>query len=101
MSLFDSIQPVVAKWTTRYRRSPVPAFLAWWKAELVGSLPARWQAWFQDRREVWLASIEGDELVLRREGQSEPLAVSIWVGPPTRSARNSPGWPDARSITTV
>ena len=74
MSLFDSIQPVVAKWTTRYRRSPVPAFLAWWKAELVGSLPARWQAWFQDRREVWLASIEGDELVLRREGQSEPLA---------------------------
>ncbi len=86
MSLFDSIQPVVAKWTTRYRRSPIPAFLAWWKAELVGSLPARWQNWFRDRREVWLAAIDGDELVLRREGQSEPLA-RLDLGRPANEIR--------------
>lgn len=51
MSLFDAIKPVTSKWAARYRRSPLPAFFAWWKAELVGCLPARWQTWFQDRRE--------------------------------------------------
>lgn len=74
MSLFDAIKPVTTQWTARYRRSPVPAFLAWWKAELVGMLPARWQAWFQDRRETWLASVEGTELRIQREGAAEPFA---------------------------
>lgn len=74
MPLFDALKPVTAKWTARYRRSPLPAFLAWWKAELVGLLPARWQAWFQDRRETWLATIDGDELRFQREGAPEPFA---------------------------
>jgi general secretion pathway protein L len=74
MPLFDALKPVTAKWTARYRRSPLPAFLAWWKAELVGMLPPRWQAWFQDRRETWLATIDGDELRFQREGTPEPFA---------------------------
>ena len=74
MPLFDALKPVTAKWTARYRRSPLPAFLAWWKAELVGLLPPRWQAWFQDRRETWLATIDGDELRFQREGAAEQFA---------------------------
>lgn len=74
MPLLDALKPVTAKWTARYRRSPLPAFFAWWTAELVGMLPARWQGWFQDRRETWLASIDGDELRFQREGAAEPFA---------------------------
>lgn len=74
MSALDALKPVLAQWATRYRRSPVPAFLAWWKGELVGCLPETWQAWLQDRREVWLASIDGQQLVLRRQGGTEPIA---------------------------
>jgi general secretion pathway protein L len=74
MSLFDALKPVTTQWTARYRRSPLPAFLAWWRAELVGMLPARWQAWLQDRRETWLAAIEENELRIQREGSAEPFA---------------------------
>src|SRR5690606_4649692 len=74
MPLLDSLKPVAAQWTARYRRSPIPAFLSWWKAELVGCLPVRWQSWFQDRRETWLAFLDGTELRLQREGQAEPFA---------------------------
>ena len=55
MSLLDAINPITTRWIARYRRTPLPAFFAWWKAELVGLLPATWQSWFQDRRETWLA----------------------------------------------
>jgi general secretion pathway protein L len=74
MPLLDSLKPVVAQWTARYRRSPVPAFLSWWKAELIGCLPASWQAWFQDRRETWFAIVDKDELRFQKEGQVEPFA---------------------------
>lgn len=74
MSALDALKPVLAQWTTRYRRSPLPAFLAWWKGELVGLLPEKWQAWLQDRREVWLASIDGQQLVLQRQGDPGPIA---------------------------
>lgn len=75
MPLFDAIKPVTAQWLARYRRSPLPAFFAWWKAELVGLLPAKWQDWFQDRRETWFTLIEGDELGFRREGETQPLVT--------------------------
>lgn len=74
MPLLDSLKPVIAQWTARYRRSPVPAFLSWWKAELVGCLPASWQTWFQDRRETWFAFLDGDDLRFQKEGQVEPFA---------------------------
>ncbi len=74
MPLFDSLKPVVAKWTARYRRSAIPAFLAWWKAELVGCLPPKWQAWFQDRRETWFAVLDDAHLHFQKEGQAAPFA---------------------------
>ena len=74
MSLFDALKPLTVKWTARYRRSPLPPFFAWWKAELVGCLPVRWQAWFQDRRETWFACIDEHELRFLREGTADPLA---------------------------
>lgn len=74
MSLLDSLKPVTAKWMTRYRRSPLPAFLSWWKAELVACLPRKWRAWFTDRRETWFAFIEDGELRFQREGADEPMA---------------------------
>lgn len=74
MPLLDALKPITAKWAARYRRSPLPAFLAWWKGELVGCLPERWQAWFQDRRETWLASISDDDLVFHRDTRAEPIA---------------------------
>lgn len=75
MSLFDAIKPVTAQWLARYRRSPLPAFFAWWKAELVGLLPVKWQDWFKDRRETWFATIEGEELGFRRDGEAQPHAT--------------------------
>lgn len=74
MPLFDSLKPVVAQWTARYRRSAIPAFLAWWKAELVGCLPPKWQVWFQDRRETWFAVLDDGQLRFQKEGQAEPFA---------------------------
>lgn len=75
MSLFDALKPVTNKWAARYRRSPLPAFLAWWKAELVSCLPERWRDWLQDRRDTWFARFGEHELSLWREGADEPLAT--------------------------
>lgn len=74
MPLLDALKPTVAPWVARYRRSPVPVFLAWWRAELVGLLPPRWQGWFQDRRVAWLVGFEDGSLALRRSGEAEPFA---------------------------
>lgn len=74
MPLLDALKPTVAPWVARYRRSPVPIFLAWWRAELVGLLPPRWQGWFQDRRVAWLVGFEDGSLALRRSGEAEPFA---------------------------
>lgn len=74
MPLLDALKPTVAPWVARYRRSPVPAFLSWWRAELVRLLPPRWQDWLQDRRVAWLVELDGTELRLRRGGETEPFA---------------------------
>jgi general secretion pathway protein L len=78
MPLLDAIKPVTAQWTARYRRSPLPAFLSWWKAELVGLLPVPARAWFQDRRETWLLWIEPAAVrVLREAGEGELARIAL------------------------
>lgn len=57
-----------------WRASPVPAFLAWWGAELQALLPPRWRAWFGSGA-VWHGlQRDGQDWVLRRLGPSQPLA---------------------------
>jgi general secretion pathway protein L len=87
MPLLDAIKPVTAQWTARYRRSPLPAFLSWWKAELVGLLPGPARAWFQDRRETWLVWIDPAALRIQRQAVEGELA-RIALDVPVESARD-------------
>lgn len=49
-----------------WRRSPLPAFLRWWGAELTALLPARVRAWVQRGPDVlWLAAHAGTATVRR------------------------------------
>jgi general secretion pathway protein L len=86
MPLLDALKPVTAQWTARYRRSPLPAFLSWWKAELVGLLPVPARAWFQDRRETWLVWIEPSALRVQRQASEGELA-RIALDVPVEDAR--------------
>jgi general secretion pathway protein L len=86
MPLLDAIKPVTAQWTARYRRSPLPAFLSWWKAELVGLLPAPARAWFQDRRETWLVWIDPATLRIQRQAIEGEFA-RIALDAPAETAR--------------
>lgn len=86
MPLLDAIKPVTAQWTARYRRSPLPAFLSWWKAELVGLLPVPARAWFQDRRETWLVWIDPAALRVQRQGTDGEFA-RVALDAPADAAR--------------
>jgi general secretion pathway protein L len=59
---------LLARLRTRYARTPLPRFFAWWGRELVGLLPARWRAALAERADALLFGVLGRELVLWRNG---------------------------------
>src|SRR5260221_4983292 len=58
----------LARLRTRYARTPLPRFLAWWGRELASLLPARWRAALAERSDALLLGTQERELVLWRHG---------------------------------
>src|ERR1700757_2172738 len=67
MTLSEAIDNQLARVRTRYARTPVPRFFAWWGRELVALLPARWRALLAERAEALLLEIRNDQLVVWRQ----------------------------------
>lgn len=58
----------LARLRTRYARTPLPRFFAWWGRELASLLPTRWRALLAERSDALLFGVIGRELVLWRNG---------------------------------
>ena len=67
MTLSEAIDNQLARVRTRYARTPLPRFFAWWGHELVALLPARWRALLAERAEALLLETRGDQLVVWRQ----------------------------------
>ena len=67
MSITDAIDIQLARLRTRYARTPIPRFFAWWGRELVALLPARWRALLAERSDALLLEAQAQELVLWRQ----------------------------------
>src|SRR6185312_16665698 len=67
MSITDAIDIQLARLRTRYARTPLPRFFAWWWRELVALLPARWRALLAERSDALLLETQVQELVLWRQ----------------------------------
>ncbi len=64
--MISAIADPLSRIRARYRRSPVPAFLAWWRGELLRQLPERWRL-FVDPPQPRLSLFQVDDaLVLHR-----------------------------------
>ena len=59
---------LLARLRTRYARTPLPRFFAWWGRELVALLPARWRAALAERADALLFGVLARELILWRNG---------------------------------
>ena len=66
-TITDALDITLARLRTRYARTPLPRFLAWWARELAALLPARWHAMLAERSDALLLESQGPELVLWRQ----------------------------------
>ena len=64
-------------------------FVRWWKAELVGGLPPRWQAFLDHRPERLLARIDNDEVVLWRDHNGGDELGRFHIGDDPKSSRQT------------
>src|SRR5581483_356993 len=67
MTITDALNIQLARLRTRFSRTPLPRFFAWWGRELVACLPARWQALLAERSDALLLENQARELVLWRQ----------------------------------
>jgi general secretion pathway protein L len=67
MPLTDALDNQFARLRSRFARTPLPRFFAWWGHELAAMLPARWRAQLAERAEALLLEIRGDQLVIWRQ----------------------------------
>ena len=63
----NTIDTQLARLRTRYARTPLPRFFAWWGRELVSLLPERWRAQLAERTDALLLEVQGSELVVWRQ----------------------------------
>jgi general secretion pathway protein L len=68
MTITQALDIRLARLRTRYARTPLPRFFAWWGRELVSLLPARWRALLAERADALLLGVSGREVVLWRNG---------------------------------
>ena len=123
MSITDALDIQLARLRTRYARTPLPRFLAWWGRELAAMLPQRWHAMLAERSDALLLENQGPELVLWRQSGdtsvelgritvSEPADVqktayarlrtqgrSVLPSPSARSALPTRGWWNASTVS--
>ena len=68
MTITQALDIRLARLRTRYARTPLPRFFAWWGRELASLLPARWRAALAERSDALLLGTQDRELVLWRHG---------------------------------
>ena len=83
MSITEALDIRLARLRTRYARTPLPRFFAWWGRELVALLPARWRSLLAERGDALLLEAQGPELVVwRQSGEtSAPLGRIAFADP--------------------
>jgi len=67
MTITQALDIRLARLRTRYARTPLPRFLAWWGRELASFLPASWRAALAERSDAVLLGTQARELVLWRQ----------------------------------
>ena len=67
MTITEAIDTQLARLRTRYARTPLPRFFAWWGRELVSLLPERWREQLAERTDALLLEAQGGELVVWRQ----------------------------------
>jgi general secretion pathway protein L len=67
MSIAEAIDTQLARLRTRYARTPLPRFFAWWGRELVSLLPARWREQLAERTDAMLLEAQASDLVIWRQ----------------------------------
>lgn len=75
MRITDALDIQLARLRTRYARTPLPRFFAWWVRELVALLPARWRALLAERSDALLLENQAPELVLWRQSADRSLEL--------------------------
>ena len=68
MTLTEALDIQLARLRTRYARTPLPRFFAWWGGELAALLPARARAVLAERSDALLLDVDARELVVWRQG---------------------------------
>ncbi len=68
MTLTEALDIQLARLRTRYARTPLPRFFAWWGAELAALLPARARALLAERADALLLDVAARELAVWRQG---------------------------------
>ena len=76
MTITQALDIRLARLRTRYARTPLPRFFAWWGHELVSLLPLRWRTLLAERSDALLFGVAGRELVLWRNSGD----VSVELG---------------------
>jgi general secretion pathway protein L len=77
MTLTQAIDNQLARLRTRYARTPLPRFFAWWGRELVALLPARWRGLLAERAEALLLEIRADQLAIWRQTGNACIEATV------------------------
>ena len=67
MTFTEALDIQLARLRTRYARTPLPRFFAWWGHELALLLPVRWRALLAERADALLLDVAGRELCVWRQ----------------------------------
>lgn len=67
MTLTEALDLQLARLRTRYARTPLPHFFAWWGQELVALLPARWRGLLAERADALLLDVAARDMVVWRQ----------------------------------
>lgn len=67
MTFTEALDIQLARLRTRYARTPLPRFFAWWGHELALLLPARWRGLLAERADALLLDVAGRELCVWRQ----------------------------------
>jgi general secretion pathway protein L len=90
MTFTESLNIQLARLRSRYARSPIPRFFAWWGRELVGLLPARGRALLAERSDALLLENQAQELVLwRQSGESSTELGRIALSEPAEVQKST------------
>jgi general secretion pathway protein L len=76
MTITEAIDIQLARLRTRYARTPLPRFFAWWGRELVALLPERWRAMLAERADALLLESQGSDLIIWRQSGERTRELS-------------------------